>query len=103
MSVSKTVAADAVVSFEKPEKQAACEPGAVQQESQNVEPLRWSRSSRSSQSERLGERERIASMRPFVGALARSTRRVTVASVELPFGETGATIQIFMRISNTYN
>ena len=46
-------------------------------------------------------REKIESMRPFVGALARLTRRVTVASVKLPFGETGATIQIFMRISNS--
>jgi len=46
-------------------------------------------------------RERIASTRPFVGASARSTRWLTVASVKLPFGETGATIQIFMRISNS--
>ncbi len=71
MSVSKTVDADAVVSFEKPEKQAACEPGAVQQDSQNVEPLRWSRSSRSSQSERLGERENCehAAVRRSLGSL----------------------------------
>ena len=48
-------------------------------------------------------REGITSMRPFVGALARSTHRVTVASVKLPFGETGATIQIFMRIPNNLN